>query len=464
MQIRDETRPAVQAAQLDAASSSNNASAQPDADILRLRQKYRRQRFERNKRRHQRKQAAALCGLLLLLFALAVGIKACVSHFFRGDNGTASSEPSQSATLTLPSFSPSASPSPTPASPEPPQPEVPVSTVTLMAVGDNLMHNTVMEYGHLSDGTYDFLPLYEAMAEDIQAADIACINQETIYIDDPSEYTNYPAFGGPTAIGEALAELGFDVVTHATNHAYDKLETGILDTIAFWRTHPEVTYLGIHDSAEDAAQIRVVEKNDIKIAMLNYTYGLNYSYPSQDYWVDLLWDQEKIAGDIQRAKELSDIVIVFMHVGTEYVYTPDADQVAWAQFFADQGVGAVIGGHPHVVQPMDILTGKEGNTMPVFYSLGNFISHQDHAPRLLGAMANMTIVKDSSSVYVTNCTMTPVVTHISRGADHGAYGLQFSVMRLEDYTEELAQTHIIDGTSPAEFQALWDSIVDAQPS
>lgn len=215
MQIRDETRPAVQAAQLDAASSSNNASAQPDADILRLRQKYRRQRFERNKRRHQRKQAAALCGLLLLLFALAVGIKACVSHFFRGDNGTASSEPSQSATLTLPSFSPSASPSPTPASPEPPQPEVPVSTVTLMAVGDNLMHNTVMEYGHLSDGTYDFLPLYEAMAEDIQAADIACINQETIYIDDPSEYTNYPAFGGPTAIGEALAELGFDVVTHA---------------------------------------------------------------------------------------------------------------------------------------------------------------------------------------------------------------------------------------------------------
>jgi poly-gamma-glutamate synthesis protein (capsule biosynthesis protein) len=429
-----------------------------DEDILRIREKYKRQRFERNRKKHQRKQALALLVVLLLLAAIILGITSLLSH----RRSAAASEEIPAETVEAgEALAASAEPA-APAASEAPAPveEIPATSVTLMAVGDNLMHNTVMECGHMADGSYDFTHLYEAMADDIQAADIACINQETIYIDDPSEYTNYPAFGGPTAIGEALAFLGFDVVTHATNHAYDKLDTGILDTVAFWRTHPEVTYLGIHDSAEDAAEIRVVERNGIRIAMLNYAYGLNYSYPSEDYLVDLLWDEDKIADDIQRAQDQSDIVLVFLHDGTEYTYTPDEDQLKWAQFFADHGVGAVIGSHPHVVQPMDTVVGKDGNEMPVFYSLGNFISHQDEAPRLLGAMANMTIVKDSDGTRVTDCTLTPLVTLITRGADHGAYGLNFSVMRLDDYTDDMAAQHIIAGTSPAEFRALFDAILD----
>lgn len=443
---------------------------QVDADVLRLRQKYQQQRFARNKAKHQRKQALALLSLAALIALLVFGIVSC-SRLLTHTEDLLETGTVELDTLAASSADAAASlsASSVPASSESEEEsaaaaDVPATSVTLMAVGDNLMHNTVMEYGHQADGSYDFTALYEAMAEDIQAADIACINQETIYIDDPTEYTNYPEFGGPIAIGEALAQVGFDVVTHATNHAYDKLETGILDTIAFWRTHPEVTFLGIHDSAEDAAEIRIIEKNDIRIAMLNYTYGLNYaSLPDgKEYLVDLMWDKDKISDDIEQAKAQSDIVIVFMHTGTEYTYTPDEDQVAWAQFFADQGVGAVIGGHPHVVQPMDVLTGEDGNEMPVFYSLGNFISHQDQAPRLLGAMANMTIVKDAEGTHVTDCSMTPLVTLISRGAETGCYGLSFTVMRLEDYTDEMAETHIISGTTPDEFWTLYDSIVGTE--
>ena len=103
--------------------------------------------------------------------------------------------------------------------------------------------------------------------------------------------SNYPAFGSPTEVGDALAETGFDVVTCATNHCYDKLDTGILDTCSFWReNYPDVTVLGIHDSEEDANTLRVVEKNNIKIAMLNYTYGLNYSAPERKWMVDQFCD------------------------------------------------------------------------------------------------------------------------------------------------------------------------------
>lgn len=330
----------------------------------------------------------------------------------------------------------------------------PEQSVSILALGDNLMHNTVMWAGQTSYG-YNYDALYYYIKDDVQAADIACINQETIFINDPKQFTNYPSFGGPVQIGEALIRAGFDVIEHATNHCYDKFAAGIKDTLEFWHKHPEITVLGIHDSQEDADTIRVIEKNGIRISFLNYTYGTNAGYPEKPYMIDYLSSREKIAEDIEKAKELSDFVIVFPHWGSENTFAPNDSQREWAQFFADHGVGAVIGCHTHTLQPVELYTRPDGGEMPVYWSLGNFISHMSRAQNMLGGMAKLTVSRDRYGVFVSEFELVPTMTY----GTHDSGKWEFYGMKLSDYNDYMAKHHLIDGTSVEEMNALYASIM-----
>ena len=340
-----------------------------------------------------------------------------------------------------------------------PTPTPQASTVSLMAVGDNLIHSTVYEFAQQDDGTYDFTDIYTYIKDDLAEADIACIQQETILVSDSSLYANYPCFGTPAEMADSLASVGFDVVCQASNHTLDQGTTGIEQTIAAWKKHPEVTMLGIHDSQEDADEIRVVEKNGIKIAMLDYTYGLNGFVPEEDYYVDLLDEdhKERIISQLEQAKTMADITIVFMHDGTEDQFTANDDQKTWAQLFADHGVGLVIGTHPHVVEPVDLITGSSGNKMPIFYSLGNFVSSQKDNFNMLGGMAKVVITKDETGTYVSDYNIEPLVNVIQSGGTYGM-GYRFHVYHLEDYTEELQNSHIRDNCSKTALEGIWNEI------
>lgn len=327
------------------------------------------------------------------------------------------------------------------------------SSVTLMAVGDDLMHITCVNAGKQADGSYDFNYMFDYFRDCVQSVDLACINQETPFVNDPAQYSNYPCFGGPTAIGDALVETGFDVVTHATNHIWDKGEVSFYDTLNFWKKYPNVTVLGIHETQEDAKKIRTVNKNGIVISFLNYTYGLNGFVATEDWMVDLLDDKDRIADDIARAKACSDILIVFAHWGTEYMFEPVQDQLDWAQFFADKGVDVVIGGHPHVLEPLDVVTGKNGNKMICYYSLGNFISHQSNNYQMLGGMASLTITKDDDGTRVTEYALEPTMTWIKQGQQ----GKLFYGMRLRDYTDDMAAIHTVPSCG---VQTMWDLYYD----
>ena len=230
--------------------------------------------------RPQKKPSAALGAILIVLLLAAVLLGGLA--VWRGYQNAKWTRPTTAAAPAAVAQTPEtaqskaapaeAAPQEIPEEAAAPEPD----TVTLMALGDNLIHNTVYWSAETEDGGYDFTPFYADIKPTVQSYDVACINQETIFVKDYAMLSNYPAFGSPTEVGDALADTGFDVVTCATNHCYDKLDTGIRDTCAFWReNYPEVTVLGIHDSEEDAKTLRVVEKNNIKIAMLNYTYGLN---------------------------------------------------------------------------------------------------------------------------------------------------------------------------------------------
>lgn len=326
--------------------------------------------------------------------------------------------------------------------------------VTLMALGDNLIHNTVYWSAETEDG-YDFTPFYADIKPTVQSYDLACINQETIFVKDRSMLSNYPAFGSPTEVGDALTDTGFDVVTCATNHCYDKLETGILDTCSYWReADPHMTVLGIHDSEADAGTLRVVECNNIRIAMLNYTYGLNYSAPQKKWMIDQFSTYDSVAADLDAAEAAADFTIVFAHWGEEGQTEPNRMQTTWAQFLADHGADLIIGGHPHLVQPLEAVTAEDGRTVPVFYSLGNFLSHQDQVRNMLGGMADVTIEKDADGVHITHCELKPTVNVILRQGEWYFY----RPMLLDDYTDELAAQHRFEGCTVEAMRSLFDSI------
>ena len=333
-----------------------------------------------------------------------------------------------------------------------------IKRVKLLAVGDDLIHSGLYKSGLKEDGSYNFDHLYENVKADIQAADLAIVNQETIFTYNRNDYSGYPCFAGPVEIGDALVAAGFDVVTHATNHVFDRNVQGIEDTLDFWKTnHPEITVLGIHENQADADTIKTVERNGITFAMLNYTYGMNgFALPDdQPYLVDLL-DKEKVAADIAKAKEISDCVIFFLHCGVEYTYDPSEETKEWVQFLLENGVDITIASHPHVLEPYVKLTREDGHEMLVYYSMGNFISTQDEYPRLIGGLAEITVELkgqgDNAELSFEDYTLEPLYTHYNHNT--GVY----TVYKFSDYTDELALQNGLNGKNGVTLsrQVIWD--------
>ncbi len=317
-----------------------------------------------------------------------------------------------------------------------PEPE-PVQ-VDIIMVGDMLMHTRVNESGLMADGTYNYDHIFAQVKEDIEVADIAIVNQETIIGGRDLGLSGYPSFNSAYELADSIVDAGFDVVLHATNHALDKRKNGLLNCLNYWdTTYPEIGVLGIHDTQEDAEEIYVVEAEGIRIAILNYTYGTNgVALPTDmPYAVDL-WDEDAIKADVEAAKLVSDFIIVCPHWGTEYVFNETKDQTKKAQFLADLGVDLIIGTHPHVVEPVKWLQGKDGNDTLCYYSIGNFINatsgdHKGAAARMLGAMAKVTLTTDGEEVWIEKYGVEALVTHLVAGS-----GL-ITTYRLSDYTPEL---------------------------
>ena len=341
-------------------------------------------------------------------------------------------------------------------------------TVELLAVGDNLIHEGLYKTGMKADGEWNYDHVYANVRDEVEAADLAIINQETIFINDRSKISAYPRFGSPPEIGDSLVRTGFDVVLHASNHTVDKGAEGVWDTLNFWKEkHPQITVLGINDSAEAQEEIDVVECKGIRFAMLNYTYGLNgLPMPADEPYLVNLLDKDKMTRDIAKAKELADLVVVFLHVGNEYVYEPSEQSKQWVDFLLEQGVDIAINAHPHVLEPYTMLTGEDGHEMLVYYSVGNFVSTQDRIPRLLGGMAKITIEmhvhEDGKDFRIKDYTLEPLVAHWNYGT------MEFGVYMLEDYTNEMAAKHgILRKTNePFSVEVLWDlydEIMDIEP-
>lgn len=330
-------------------------------------------------------------------------------------------------------------------------------SIQIIMVGDMLMHERVMESGLLEDGTYNFDHIFVNVKDTIENADLAIVNQETIIGGSELGLSGYPAFNSPYELGDSLVNAGFDVILHATNHTLDKGKTGVLNCMNFWdNNYPNITYLGINKSQEEwNTNIFIYEQEGIKIAILNYTYGTNGINPPSDmpYIVNYL-DEEKVIQDLAYAEENADFTIVCPHWGTEYVLTATDSQKNWARLFMENGADLVIGTHPHVIEPIEMLTDENGNEMLVYYSIGNFVNGTSGTGfgttnRMLGGIADVTIsLNENKEVYVKEYDVIPVVCHIDEKTNYTVY-------YLSDYTEDMAKENdIVSQDSDFSLEAL----------
>ena len=331
----------------------------------------------------------------------------------------------------------------------------PAREYTIVMVGDVLLHTPVEESCKQPDGNYDYESLFTHTKDEISAADLALVNQEVIIGGADLGITGYPSFNADFSLCDSLAGAGFDIICHATNHAMDKGRKGLINCAKYWKeNYPQITVLGIHDTADTStscgAEPVILDLPDMKIAVLNYTYGTN-GIPLPDdmpYAVDLL-DEEQVAADIRRAEELADFTIVCPHWGTEYRLTPDASQEKWTKVFAENGADLVLGTHPHVIEPIEWVTDEErDHEMLVYYSLGNFVNWtsgtgEGVANRMVGGMAEVTLTKnDNGELEIADYGVKPMISHVVSGPEG------VTTYFLEDYPEELAEENEIVSQDP----------------
>ncbi len=339
--------------------------------------------------------------------------------------------------------------------------------ITLMAVGDNLLHMGIVNTGKQSDGSRNYDFLFDGIRRFLGQADLKIINQETILGGNQLGFHGYPLFNSPSEVSDAIANAGFNVVLQATNHTSDQGLNGIEHCLALWKMHPEVLVAGLHapyvsnsevnselnSQASSQSRIPFIEINGCTFAVLNYTYGPNSASVSSAVAerldllcavdeatrkIDFTTLNPQVLSDIVQARQMADVVIVCPHWGTEYATAPSSVQKQFAMQMTEAGADVIIGTHPHVVQPVTWIEADNGNRALCYYSLGNYVSTQQNPKSMLEGMAWVTFHVTENGVAVSddNTGIIPLVCHYTSGPVRLK-----NVYLLEEYTEKLAQSH-----------------------
>lgn len=391
--------------------------------------------------------------LLIIIALLAAADITVISLCFKAPGGT------------KPDKKPSASQSdPTAEDTEAPTEAAPelLSTATVLSTGDMLMHIGVINSGKQEDGSYNFDSIFRYVKSYTQAADFSVANLETTLCgtDNGYSYSGNPRFNCPDAIVDSLKDAGFDLLLTANNHAADTDLVGYKRTLTTVRDKGLDT-LGTYLSA-DEQKWTIEEVNGIKIGMVCYTYSEGFSqkgYPVLNYhevaengilnyftYDKLPEFYTQLQGYLDEMKAAgAEATMVYLHWGEEYKWKtgegPNTNQTAMAQKLCDMGVDVIVGGHPHVVQPVDLLTSSvdaEHKTV-VLYSMGNAVSNQrikemeseptGHTED--GVLFCVTFSKYSDgSVYVDSAELIP--TWVNLNSNSGS--TEYNILPLEEST------------------------------
>ena len=323
--------------------------------------------------------------------------------------------------------------------------------VTASITGDLLFEGPLYEWMD----NYQFGNYFDQVKPYLKG-DLIIGNQEVLVGGDELGISGWVySFNAPYSIGEQLPSLGFNVLTLANNHENDRGLEGITNTRQLFDKMNMFTS-GMYLSQEERNQTPVIEKNGVRFGVLAYTYSTNtYVGSDYDYAVPYFLDEnlqftqeykDILKRDVEAAKQVSDVVIVAMHWGTEFTYELTYTQQAAAEYLNELGVDLIIGNHAHCLQPMEYLTSSTGHQTFVIYSLGNFVSADvvvDRSSELfknmyqVGGIVNLTICHDTATKETTikNVVLTPFVNQYENEYQN------FRLIPFNQYNETLASQH-----------------------
>ena len=328
--------------------------------------------------------------------------------------------------------------------------EVKTKSIKISAVGDIMFHMSQIKggYDELTD-TYDFNPFFEEIKPFIEEADIAFGNFEgtTAGLDNGNVYKAWPVFNLPDETLDAIKNAGFDVLSTINNHSIDMGKQGIIRTIQQINKR-DMLHIGTRTIPEEK-RVLILEENDIKVAVIAYTYGCNglEQYLTEDeleYMVNII-DENKIKQDIEYSKEKkADLIIAFMHWGGEYQRDPSVAQRNLADVMLNKGVDIILGSHPHVIQDSKTLE-IDNEKKFVAYSMGNFISNQRYEtlaheyPNINtyftedGVLINLEVEKDMETNKTKLKEIEFIPTWVNRTKLNGKY--DYDVLPIKHYME-----------------------------
>ena len=268
-----------------------------------------------------------------------------------------------------------------------------IDSISIYFAGDIMQHEAQLKAALRADGTYDYTGCFTQVTPEIEAADIAVCNFETTLGGAP--YSGYPQFCSPDELAAAVRDAGFDIFLTANNHCLDRRTRGLVRTLDVLDSLG-IPHLGTYrDLAErDSLYPYIIERNSMRIALLNYTYATNGIPVAAPCIVNYI-DTTQIKADVIRARQLhAECIIACMHWGTEYRLEPDKSQKTLEEWLYSIGVDHIIGGHPHVVQPVRTLPHRyhAGSSLTV-WSLGNYISNMSAPHTFQGLAVTTRLIK-----------------------------------------------------------------------
>lgn len=271
-----------------------------------------------------------------------------------------------------------------------------ISVIKISVVGDLMCHSTQYNYARVEGDSFNFVPVFRYIEKYFQESDFTFGNLETVLAGKERGYSGYPLFNTPDDYVISLQKVGFDLLVTANNHSLDKGEDGLRRTIKKLNEYG-IHYTGTYSSQKDRDSVRIFNIKGISFAILAYTYGTNgMQIPNgREYIINLISD-ELIKNDIQSARNKgAEIVIVHYHFGEEYKREPSAYQKNVVDKTIKFGADIVVGGHPHVLQPVKYYKTENARVDSGFvaYSLGNFFSNQQWRYSDVGAILQFEIEK-----------------------------------------------------------------------
>ena len=349
--------------------------------------------------------------------------------------------------------------------------QIPETYATVISTGDIMVHSTQLTGAKTSSGEYDFSAFFKEASPYFKAADLAVANLEVTFGGTESgQYSGYPVFNTPDTLADAIKDSGLNFLVTANNHAYDTGLFGLKRTAQLLKQNG-IDFIGTREST-DAPNYAVKEINGIKLGIANFTYETSGQVAGRKYLNgaiiaeeanDLInsFSYDRIDEFYQDSADMiskmksdgADYIVFYMHWGNEYKLSPDTWQKTIAQKLSNLGVNMIIGSHPHVIEPVELIRSEDGESTTVcIYSVGNCVSNQrqeimDRCPSGHtedGVLFSFTLKKDKDGVTLNSLDLIPTWVNKYKGGS----GYQYTIYPLES-AEDGSAKYSLDSAAAA---------------